>query len=193
MMLEPEQIRARLHSRTRQVVTNPSLRRAGVLMLLFPHDGETHLLLTKRTSDVEHHKGQISFPGGSVDEGDADIVATAIREAEEEVGIGRHTLEVLGLFDDFWTPSGFGITPVVAACPSIPPMNPFAPEVAEILQVPISFFLNKENERMERIERGGTTVDLYSYRYGDHQIWGATAAIIRSFLHEVVTQANGRY
>lgn len=155
---------------------------AGVLLLLFPRNGELHILLTKRTSGVEHHKSQISFPGGSKDEVDTDIVATALREAEEEIGLPKNQVEVMGLFDDVWTPSGFRITPVIAYTPALPNLRVNAVEVDEIFEVPLSFFMNRENEKVKTVERSGEWIEVYFYRHGGHEIWGATAAVIRSFL-----------
>lgn len=156
--------------------------KAGVLMLLFPKESDLYVLLTKRTSDVEHHKGQISFPGGSVDESDSDIVMTALREAEEEIGLRGDQVEVLGLFDDIWTPSGFCITPVIGYTTVLPALTPSADEVEEILEVPLSVFLERENETVKKLQRSGKSIDVYFYKHGNNEIWGATAAMVRSFL-----------
>lgn len=171
------------HDQTR--LGKPGLRKAAVLMFLYPKNGELYVLLTRRTEDVEHHKGQISFPGGSMDEEDADLVATALRESEEEVGLPKEVPQILGLFDEYETPSGFAITPVVACAGSLPPLNHNAMEVAEILEVPLSTFLDARNERVEKRNRLGQMIDVYFYQFGVHEIWGATAAILRGFLHSV--------
>lgn len=151
-------------------------------MLFYSKNAELHVLLTKRTEDVEHHKGQISFPGGSQDDVDQDLVTTALRESEEEIGLPREGVKVLGLFDEYETPSGFAITPVVASIVVLPPLKPHAVEVAEILEVPLSLFMDKRNERVEQRTPFGVPLDVYFYRFGEHEIWGATAAILRSFL-----------
>jgi len=161
------------------------LTRAAVLMLFFTKNEELHVLLTKRTEDVEHHKGQISFPGGAQDDDDKNHVATALRESHEEIGLGPESVQVLGLFDDFETPTGFVITPVVAYAQSLPPLQPSHSEVAEIIEVPLSLFLDKRAERVEQRQRLGATIDVYFFRFGEHEIWGATAAILRAFLHAV--------
>ncbi|MBI3586521.1 MAG: CoA pyrophosphatase [Ignavibacteriales bacterium] len=166
----------------RKEISDSALKRAGILLLLFEEQGILHFLLTKRTEDVEHHKGQISFPGGSVDAGDDDIIATALRETEEEIGLKKDLVQVFGLFDDQWVPSGFVITPVVAFLPAMPSLNPNKEEVAEILKIPVSFFLDKKNERVEQRYRNGVLLDVYFYKYDSHEVWGATAAIIRAFL-----------
>jgi 8-oxo-dGTP pyrophosphatase MutT (NUDIX family) len=182
MKATPGQIRDFLKSHPRIENADSSLVRAGVLLLLYPRSGELHVLLTKRTSDVEHHKNQISFPGGSADETDLDIVQTALRETEEEIGISPDGIDVLGLFDDVWTPSGFRITPVIGFLSALPPLNRNHEEVEEILEVPVSFFLDQKNARVKTMTRYGQTVDVYFYRYGMMEIWGATAAMLRSFL-----------
>jgi 8-oxo-dGTP pyrophosphatase MutT (NUDIX family) len=181
-MITVEQIKAVLSSHDRLEIRNPALRRAGVLILLFQRSEELHFLLTRRTQDVEHHKGQISFPGGSRDGSDHDIIETALRESEEEIGLPRNTVQVLGLSDDYETPSGFAITPVVGYVPELPQLCLNKSEVTEILEVPITLFTDKANERVEKRQVGGKLYDVYFYRYGDHEVWGATAAMIRAFL-----------
>jgi 8-oxo-dGTP pyrophosphatase MutT (NUDIX family) len=151
-------------------------------MLFYSRNAELCVLLTKRTEDVEHHKGQISFPGGSHDVVDSDLVVTALRESEEEIGLPRGVVRVLGIFDEYETPSGFAITPVVAFAEALPPLTLQVAEVAEILEVPLSLFMDKRNERVEQRVPFGVPVDVYFYRFGEHEIWGATAAILRSFL-----------
>lgn len=166
----------------RKELKNPALKQAAVLILLFPKEGSLHLLLTKRTDHVEHHKGQISFPGGAMDGQDADLVATALRETEEEIGLPPGAVQVLGMFDDFETPSGFAITPVVGFVPSLPLLSPSLHEVAEIIEIPLTVFLEKKNERVVKMERQGRTHDVFYYNYNAYEVWGATAAMIRSFL-----------
>jgi 8-oxo-dGTP pyrophosphatase MutT (NUDIX family) len=189
MSITAEHIERFFRAHTRTVLEKPQLKKAAVLMLLYPKDGELSVLLTKRTDDVEHHKGQISFPGGSVDDDDADLVSTALRESEEEVGLPHENLRVLGLLDDYETPSGFIVTPVVAYTDSLPPLSHNAVEVAEILEVPLAVFLDPSKERVEKRMRLGSLLDVYFYRFGQHEIWGATAAILRAFLQSV-RQAN---
>jgi len=181
-MITAEQINAVLSSHDRREIRNPALRRAAVLILLFSKGEELHFLLTRRTQDVEHHKGQISFPGGSEDAGDHDIIETALRESEEEIGLPRTVVRVLGLFDDYETPSGFAITPVVGYVPELPQLKLNTIEVTETLEVPVALFASSANERVEQRQIRGKLHDVYFYRYGEHEIWGATAAMIRSFL-----------
>ena len=182
MTITAEHIVSFLGRFQRKELKRPGLKKAAVLMLFYPKNGELYVLLTKRTEDVEHHKGQISFPGGSHDEVDNDLVVTALRESEEEIGLPRELVRVLGLFDEYETPSGFAITPVVACTEALPPLRPHAAEVAEILEVPLSLFMDKRNERVEQRAPFGVPLNVYFYRFGEHEIWGATAAILRSFL-----------
>lgn len=182
MTITAEQIRKFFDGFHRRELGKPDLRKAAVLMLFYPKGGDLYVLLTKRTEDVEHHKGQVSFPGGSRDDEDDHFIATALRESEEEIGLPSDAVEVLGLLNEYETPSGFAITPVVAYTTCLPPLMPNAMEVAEILEVPVSIFLDKRNERVEKITRFGRVIDVYFYRYGENEIWGATAAILRSFL-----------
>jgi len=128
MHLEPENIRSFLLSHRRRRIDDPSLRKAAVLILFYTKDQVLHVLLTKRTSIVEHHKGQISFPGGSADEGDNSLIETALRETAEEIGLESSSVRILGLYHDQWTPTGFSITPVIGYIPSHPTHTPKSPE-----------------------------------------------------------------
>lgn len=185
MEISVDDIRRHLVGFRRTEIHNPQLTSAGVLMLLFQKKEAIHLLLSRRTDSVEHHKGQISFPGGVRDHDDRTIIDTALRETEEEIGIRGPRIEVLGVLNDFQTPSGFCMTPVVGFIRSIPALRLNPQEVNEVFDVPLSFFLNSANERVEQRLRGTTMANVYFYRYGDYEIWGATAAIIRSFLIEL--------
>lgn len=159
-----------------------SLTRAAVLVPIFEKSGGPHFLLTKRTEDVEHHKGQISFPGGAVDREDGDIIATALRESEEEIGLGTAGVDIVGIIDDIMVPTGFVVTPVVGYSSTLPPLKLNRKEVESILEVPLSFFLEPNNKRVVQMMRDGIRRDVFFFDYGEIEIWGATAAIINSFL-----------
>lgn len=179
-------IRRRLAGRPRKKVAGPGLRRAAVLLPLLSHEGEVAVLLTRRTEVVEHHKGQISLPGGTADPADGGPVDTALREAEEELGIPRGAVEVLGLLDDVVTVvSGFVITPVVGILRKPVALRVNAAEIAEVLTVPLRTFTDPRALRVERRLRGGQWVEVLSYRYGPHEIWGATARILKGFVDAV--------
>jgi 8-oxo-dGTP pyrophosphatase MutT (NUDIX family) len=186
MLISPDHIRQFLESFQHQECNSRDLFPAGVLVLLFERNGELHVVLTQRTDKVQHHKGQISFPGGVKNERDATIIETALRETEEEIGLPRNAVTVLGILNDFQTPSGFCITPVVAFLLSVPSFSINAVEVSQIFDVPLSFFLDTRNERVERYKRFGKMMNVYFYRYRQYEIWGATAAILRSFLYDLM-------
>ncbi len=166
----------------RNVLAIEGFHRAGVLVPLILGVEGVDLLFTRRTDHVETHKGQISFPGGMVDEGDADIVQTALREAEEELGIGSKLIGIKGILDDLAVPSGFIITPVVGILNALPLLTPNPQEVAEAFTVPLAFFCNPANGRSELREYRGGRREVWFYDHGEHIIWGATAMIVRSLL-----------
>ena len=166
----------------RNVLAIDGFRRAGVLVPLIVGGEGAELLFTRRTDHVETHKGQISFPGGMADEADAGIVQTALREAEEELGIGANLVDVKGILDDLVVPSGFIITPVIGILGALPLLTPNPQEVAEAFTVPLAFFCNPANGRSELRDYRGERGEVWFYEHGGHSIWGATAMIVRSLL-----------
>ena len=174
-----------LQERNRRVISPAGLTRAAVLVPLIMTPGGESLLFTRRTEDVETHKGQISFPGGMVDRADRDVVEAALRETEEEIGLDRSNVEVAGLLDDLTTPSGFLITPVVGVVRTIPSLRPNRAEVAEVFQVPLAFFADERNGRTETRTVQGRSYELWFYERDSNLIWGATAFIVRSLLDAV--------
>ena len=160
----------------------PGFMRASVLIPLFPKEKELHVLLTVRTHEVESHKGQISFPGGMQDAADSDAVHTALREAEEELGLHPRKVSVLGLLSDFPVISRFIMTPVVGYLERQPLVRPNPMEVDEVFSVPLSFFQNEENARSQLLVRNGVSYTVWFYDYGRYTVWGATAAIMRDFI-----------
>jgi 8-oxo-dGTP pyrophosphatase MutT (NUDIX family) len=163
-------------------------RRAGVLLLLYPRNGEEYVVFMRRTDTVEHHKGQISLPGGAQDPEDPDPVYTALRESHEELGIDPADVEVISILDDVYVPvSGFVITPVVARlrpdrAPHQPVFKPNAEEVAEVIEVPVRVLRDKATHRTELRTTRGVTHTVHYYTYGPYEIWGATGRIIYEFL-----------
>jgi 8-oxo-dGTP pyrophosphatase MutT (NUDIX family) len=166
----------------RDALAIEGFRRAGVLVPLILRGRGADLLFTRRTDHVETHKGQISFPGGMTDEGDTDIVHTALREAEEELGIAAKYVEIKGILDDIAVPSGFIITPVVGTLRALPLLTPNPQEVAEAFTVPLAFFCNPANGRSELRDYRGGKREVWFYQHGEHIIWGATAMIVRLLL-----------
>lgn len=179
-----EHIRTRLASYEPAYIADDSLARAAVLLPLYDSDGDTHVLFTVRSEMVEHHKGQISFPGGMFDATDADLWATAVRETWEEIGVARDHVEPIGQLDEMITISNFLVRPFVGRITQ-PGPYPFVHsevEVAEILEVPLRHLQDGLNVTVEPRLYQGREIQAYAYRFGDHLIWGATARILKQFL-----------
>ena len=175
-------VRNILRDGNRRRVSIDGYRTAAVLVPIILGPGDPELLFTKRTELVETHKGQVSFPGGMMDPGDDSVERTALREAREEIGLPDSAVEISGLLDDHPTPTGFVITPVVGIIELLPPLTPNMDEVADVFQVPLSFFAMPGNGRSEHRGFRGTQHEVWYYQYGPHSIWGATAMIIRSLM-----------
>ncbi len=158
---------------------------AGVLMLMFDAAAETHLLFTKRTELVEHHKGEISFPGGSREATDPDLYYTALRETFEEIGILPGDVERVGQLDDIVSRgSNFVVSPFVGFLTTAKPYHykHADDEVDEILEVPLAHLLDPANSGREVRNLDGQDVEIIFYRFGDHVIWGATARMLNQLL-----------
>ena len=177
-----EAVRQTLSGREKRSVNDESLVPAAVMVLLYRKDGEYCLLLNKRTEDVEHHKGEISFPGGARDPEDRDFRDTALRETHEEMGITPADVTVLGELDDVATRSRFGVRVFVGTIPYPYPFRPSSVEIAEVLEVPVRGLLDPDNRRQEVRWMNGKTAKQYCYAFEDHLIFGATAQIVKQFL-----------
>jgi 8-oxo-dGTP pyrophosphatase MutT (NUDIX family) len=145
-------------------------------------DGAT-VLLTTRAAALRDHSGQIAFPGGKIDEGDASPVATALREAEEEIGLARAHVTPLGFLDAYLTGTGYRIVPVVAAVDPAFVLAINHGEVDEVFETPLDFLMNPANHRRHGREWKGVYRSYYAMPYGERYIWGATAGILRN-LHD---------
>lgn len=179
-----ERIHDRLRAYEPRRLHEPGLPRAAVLLPLYDPGDQPHVLFTVRSELVEHHKGQISFPGGGFDEGDGDLAHTAVRETWEEIGVAMNHVEILGELDEMVTVSNFLVRPFVGRITQ-PGPYPFAHseiEVAEILEVPLSHLQDEANMVVEEREYQGRAVQAYSYVFREHLIWGATARILKQFL-----------
>ena len=181
-----ELIRDKLGSRSIDRINDGELsfKHAGVLIPLLVENGELKILFTKRTDVVEHHKGQISFPGGSVDEEDASIEETALREAHEEIGLQREDVEILGRTDDTLTlVSSFIIYPFVGLIPYPYDFTINTAEVERLIIAPLEAFgQGKSGTRGYGFEFEGGVYDTPTYPYDGEVIWGATARIIENFM-----------
>ncbi len=177
-----EAVRQVLSGREKRSVDDESLMPAAVMVLLYRKEGEYCILLNKRTQDVEHHKGEISFPGGARDPEDLDFRDTALRETSEEMGIDPADVTVLGELDDIATRSRFGVRVYVGTIPYPYPFEPSSIEIAEVLEVPVEGLLDPANRRQEVRWMNGATERRYCYTFEDHMIFGATAQILEQFL-----------
>jgi 8-oxo-dGTP pyrophosphatase MutT (NUDIX family) len=154
---------------------------AAVLIPLFERDGEPHLVFTRRTDQVRDHKGQISFPGGARDPKDATPCETALREAEEEIGLSRAAVRVLGELDEYPTSTGYLITPVVGLIPAGYPYRPHPAEVAEVIEVPLAVLRNPARHRTGTMLWRGQEKIVHHFDAGSCVVWGVTARILLSF------------
>jgi 8-oxo-dGTP pyrophosphatase MutT (NUDIX family) len=163
---------------------DPSRRQAAVLLPLFKNATDYHLVFTKRTETLTHHKGQVSFPGGSFEPSDGDLLTTALRESYEEVGIRPEHVSILGRLDDLSTFStSFTISPFVGLIPYPYPFRPNPIEVAIVFDAPVSVLADPTMGRKYiRARDDGATIEDYEFYVNGHVIWGATARIVRHFL-----------
>jgi 8-oxo-dGTP pyrophosphatase MutT (NUDIX family) len=185
-----DQIQKMLSSRKRRVIEHPPFSHAAVLVPLFQKDGDCHLLFTKRSDQVKYHKGEISFPGGMVDEEDKELINTALREAHEEIGLKESDVQIIGVLDDIVTITEFIVTPIVGLFPYPYPFKVSEVEIAELIEVPLASLLEEDCFSEREIFRGGQKEVVYAYQYGKHIIWGATARILKQFL-DLITPSRG--
>jgi len=170
-----QQIKETLSQRQRRVITREGLKPSAVLVPIYEKMGEYYIVLTKRTQDVMHHKGQVSFPGGAYDEADRDLKITALREAFEEIGVRGEHVEILGNLDDQATlTSNFAITPFVGAIPYPYGFRVNRREVEELIEAPVATLLNPDCFSSQ--PQG------YYYHCRDYDITGITAMMLRQFL-----------
>ena len=153
---------------------------AAVLFPLVVREHEPAVLLTKRTDHLHHHPGQISFPGGRVEEADTSPIDTALRETQEEIGLDRRHIELIGTLPDYLTGTGFRVTPVVGLVTPPFELTLDAFEVAEAFEVPLSHFLDPANHEQHSIVHEGRVRQFHAMPYQGYFIWGATAGIIMS-------------
>ncbi|MBD8880453.1 CoA pyrophosphatase [Rhodanobacter sp. 7MK24] len=169
------------HADMNELLGTAQRRPAAVLLAL--RDGESPLVVfTVRTDNLQSHAGQVALPGGRADPGDADALATALRESEEEIGLDPAQVTPLGYLDNFDTISGYRITPVVARIAEHSQLKAAPAEVAEVFEVPLAFFLDPANLRRYTMEFRGHRREMVEFVHGGHRIWGATAAILLNLL-----------
>lgn len=181
-MLDPARVQQALARHAPRTIPDEGLRPAAVLVPLFVHEGEDRVLLTRRTEELPHHRGEISFPGGACHDGDADLLATALRETEEEMGIRPADVRVLGRLDDFMSVHGYHVVPYVGTFPYPYRFRVNPGEIAEVIEVPLRALHAPGVFRSEDWRHRGRPHPVYFYTVGGHEIWGLTAAILRQFL-----------
>lgn len=150
---------------------------AAVLVPIIAHPALT-VLFTKRTAQLKAHSGQVSFPGGRAESSDASVEATALREAQEEIGLAPPRVEVLARLPEYFTRTGFRVTPVVGVIQPPLELVPDAREVDEVFEVPLDFILDARNHQRGSREINGRTAHFYFIEYGGRTIWGATAGML---------------
>ncbi len=187
--MQKEELRRLLNRKIKQIPDRPDLTPAAVLVPLFQKNRRTHILLTKRTDHLEHHKGQISFPGGAFNYEDLDCLTTALRETEEEIGIEMDGVEILGELDHIITVTNFRVCPYVGIIPYPYPFKLSSFEVERLIELPLDTLL-KHTELKEGhfTFLGQSFFNLYINYQGDI-IWGATARILKNLMN-VLTDSS---
>lgn len=176
-------LRRALAGRRVRIIEEEGLRPAAVLAPLFVKDGSAHLLLTRRTELMNHHRGEVAFPGGVRQSGDDDLLQTALRETEEEVGIAAADVKVLGRLDDFISVHGYRVSPFVGTLSWPYPLRINEREIAEVIEVSLERLRNPDAWRTEDWSHKGRPHPVHFYDLGQHDLWGLTAAIVRQLLH----------
>ncbi len=160
--------------------TAPRLRPASVLVPLVERGAGLNVVLTRRAARLAHHPGQVAFPGGKQDDGDADAAAAALREAEEEIGLPPASVRLLGALDPHETVTHFLVTPFVGLVTRPFQPRPDRAEVDEVFEVPLGFLLDPANLQVHRRRWNGQWRRYYAIPYGPHYVWGATARILKA-------------
>jgi 8-oxo-dGTP pyrophosphatase MutT (NUDIX family) len=174
-------------------VHSAPLKSAAVLIALFNQDDDTdesssgnlQVLLTKRASHLKHHPSQISFPGGKVELTDTSLIHTALREAQEEIGLDPETVTIIGQLPSYEVISGYQVTPIVAIIDSVKTYQKDANEVDEIFHVPLQHFIQDNNHISIACYRNGRHHDIHFYPYKHYNIWGATAAMMKDLINRI--------
>lgn len=155
---------------------------ASVLIPVFEKENTSHILFTKRTDKVSHHKGQISFPGGKFDKTDRDLEFTALRETKEEIGVKPEDIKVIGKINNMITNTNFIVSPYVGIIPYPYEFSVNPDEISELILVPVKHLLDRRFFRVEKREFRNQLIDIYFYDYMDYTIWGVTGKILFDFL-----------
>lgn len=169
----------------RNLLKFPNPKRASVLIPLVQRGNDLTVLLTQRTAHLANHGGQVSFPGGRAEEFDASPIETALRETEEEIGLSRRHIEIVGVMPEYMTGTGYKVRPVAGIVTPPFELTADANEVAEIFEVPLGFLMNGANHERRSVEfpEGTGRRSFYAMPYERYFIWGATAAMLRNLFH----------
>ena len=174
-----EHIRAALRTTPPELKSAESPFRPAAVLMPIVERHEPSVLFTRRTEHLPSHAGQICFPGGRFDASDASLIQTALRELEEEIGLPADAVEIAGFLDSYETlNTGFTILPVVGFLREGFELSVNPEEVAEVFEAPLAYLLDPANHAIRSLERGGVMREFYAIDYGEHTIWGATAAMI---------------
>ena len=157
------------------------LPKAAVLLAITAEE-EPELIYTLRSNKVSSHKGEVAFPGGREEQGDLSLADTALREAEEEIGLDRNLVEILGSLDTTVSRYGISVTPYVGIIPPNPNLDESSSEIESYFRVPISYLANDIRHRNDKVTEGGETFYMPAYKYNEYIIWGLTAMITVNFL-----------
>jgi 8-oxo-dGTP pyrophosphatase MutT (NUDIX family) len=163
------------------MIGREALKAAAVLILVVNHPADPTIVFTQRTAHLADHAGQISFPGGRADEGDASPERTALREAEEEIGVSSDRVEILGKLPEYNTGTGYRVTPIVGWAEPPLTFTPDPHEVADVFEVPLAFLMDTGNHRYESAFFRGRMRKYWAMPYGERFIWGATAGMLVTF------------
>lgn len=174
-------IKAALQNSPRPTLKTVRLTPSAVLIPIIERDEKLHVLLTKRSENLRHHPGQISFPGGRQEASDKNLIETALRETEEEVGINQSSITVLGKLELQPTISGFMVQPIVGIVQNDIKLTLDENEVSEAFEAPLDFILNPTNWKKSYREFNGQTYPVYSILYQEKNIWGVTTQILVNF------------
>lgn len=170
-------------------VIQSSFIEAGVLIPFVKRDNQEMIVLTKRSSKLRSHRGQISFPGGRFEQSDKDLEDAALRETEEEIGVDRSKISVFGEMPVFYTGTGFAMSSYLGWMTQASQFMIDTREVEEVFLVPLSFLTNPNNYRLYTVTHGSTSFNYYGLTWANHFIWGATASILRN-LYQRLQQAR---
>jgi 8-oxo-dGTP pyrophosphatase MutT (NUDIX family) len=170
----------RFNPELRELIVRPGLRDAAVLIPVVDHGAEATVIFTTRTEKMRRHSGQVAFPGGIIDPTDASPEAAALRETEEEIGLGAGDVELIGRMPDYFAGSGYRIAPVLGIVRPdyLPTLN--ADEVDDIFEVPLAFLMDPANHRRDSLIWQERERFFYTMPFGERRIWGVTAGIVRT-------------